>query len=191
VCWFGVRHLPSTHYPSPSTNLFLTAIQLLPTVQMATTHVTDPSISNFTSIFEAAAKEYKRLTKKDLQTHPFAAQFDRCDSPGAVLGIFQNQAQAFDQLRNGDERLMKWLSLTIHILFTFSATLGEGIGLVSFKTSLPSASLCPNMFFSAIPPCKNNIYWYRCSPQRKSLPNFVVYIRFTFNSGGKGCCREP
>ncbi|KAI0253332.1 hypothetical protein BJV78DRAFT_1152997 [Lactifluus subvellereus] len=82
-------------------------------------NVTDPSISNFTSIFEAAAKEYKGLTKKDLQIHPFAAQFDRCDSPGAVLGIFQNQAQAFDQLRNGDERLMKWLS----------ATLGEGIGL--------------------------------------------------------------
>ncbi|KAI0249076.1 hypothetical protein BJV78DRAFT_1354551, partial [Lactifluus subvellereus] len=88
-----------------------------------------PSISNFSSIFETAAKEYKKLTKKDLHNHPFATQLDRCDSPSAVLGIFQNQAQAFDQLRNGDERLMKWLSPTVHILFTFSATLGEGIGL--------------------------------------------------------------
>ncbi|KAI0245848.1 hypothetical protein BJV78DRAFT_1158332 [Lactifluus subvellereus] len=107
---------------------------LLPTasaIQMASTsnQAAGPSVSNFTSIFETATKEYKKLTKKDLHNHPFAAQFDRCDSPGAVLGVFQNEAQAFDQFRNGDERLMKWLSPTVHILFTFSATLGEGIGL--------------------------------------------------------------
>ena len=93
---------------------------------------TDPSISNFTSIFEAATKEYKKLTKKDLQTHIFAAQpeFDRCDSPRVVLDVFRKQAQAFDEFRKGDDRLMTWLDPTVNILFACSATLGKGLALV-------------------------------------------------------------
>ena len=70
------------------------------------------------------------MTKKDLQTHPFAAQFDRCDSPAAVLNIFRKQAQAFDEFRKGDDRLMTWLDPIVNILSTCSATLGEGLGLV-------------------------------------------------------------
>jgi hypothetical protein len=99
---------------------------------MATTskQATNPSTSNFTSIFEVAAKEYKKLTKKDLHTHPFAAQFDRSDSPGAVLDIFRTQASAFEEFRKGDERLIKWLDPTVNILSTFSATFGEALALV-------------------------------------------------------------
>jgi hypothetical protein len=86
---------------------------------------------NFTAIFNAAAAEYQRVTKKRLDTHPFAAQLDTCDSPEAVSDIFRTQAQAFSIFREGDERLMTWLDPIVHILFIFSGTLGEGIGLVS------------------------------------------------------------
>ncbi len=86
---------------------------------------------NFTAIFNAAAAEYQRVTKKRLDTHPFAAQLDTCDSPEAVSNIFRTQAQAFSIFREGDERLMAWLDPIAHILFIFSGTLGEGIGLVS------------------------------------------------------------
>jgi hypothetical protein len=87
---------------------------------------------NFTAIFNAAAAEYQRVTKKRLDTHPFAAQLDTCDSPDAVSNIFRTQAQAFSVFREGDERLMTWLDPIVHILlFIFSGTLGEGIGLVS------------------------------------------------------------
>jgi hypothetical protein len=91
----------------------------------------DLSISHFPRIFEAASNEYRKLTKHDLHTHPFAAVLDNCDSPDAVLSVFQRQARAFDEFCKGDDRLMKWLDPTVHILFTFSAMLGEGIGLVS------------------------------------------------------------
>jgi hypothetical protein len=91
---------------------------------------TDLSIPNLVSIFDAASNKYKRLTRHDLRTHPFAARFDNCDSPDAVLNIFREQAKAFDEFRKGDGRLMTWLGPTVHILFTFSATLGAGIGLV-------------------------------------------------------------
>jgi hypothetical protein len=92
---------------------------------------TDLSISNFADIFDAASNEYRRLTKHDLHTHPFAAVLDNCDSPDAVLNVFRKQARAFGEFCRGDDRLMKWLDPTVHILFTLSATLGEGIALVS------------------------------------------------------------
>jgi hypothetical protein len=90
-------------------------------------------VSNFTSIFDAALEEYKRLTGKNLHTHPFAAAFDVCNTPESILNVFQRQAQAFDVFHKGDDKLMIWLNPTVHVLFTLSATLGEGIGLVSLS----------------------------------------------------------
>jgi hypothetical protein len=92
---------------------------------------TNLSTSNFLSIFEAASNEYKKLTKHDLQTHPFASVLHNCDSPDAILNVFQTQSRAFDEFCKGDDRLMEFLGPTVHILFTFSATLGEGIALAS------------------------------------------------------------
>jgi hypothetical protein len=108
------------------TELLQTAIQMSSTSKQAT----NPSTSNFISIFEAATNEYKKLAKKDLHTHPCAAQFNKCDSPHAVLDVFRNQAQAFEEFRKGDERLIKWLDPTVNILSTFSATFGEALALV-------------------------------------------------------------
>ena len=86
---------------------------------------------NFTAIFNAASTEYARVTGKRLDTHPFAAQLDACDTPKAVSDLLRTQAQAFSKFRKGDEKLIAVLDPMVHILFTFSATLGEGIGLVS------------------------------------------------------------
>ena len=91
---------------------------------------TDLSTVNFTAIFEAASNEYKALTKQDLETHPFAAAFENSNSHDSVMNIFQKQAQALDKFRNGDDKLMAGLTPIVNILFIFSGTLGEGIGIV-------------------------------------------------------------
>ncbi|KAF8482402.1 hypothetical protein DFH94DRAFT_680479 [Russula ochroleuca] len=74
----------------------------------------------------------RTLTGKALDTHPFAAQLDTCQNPDAVSNLLRTllrtQTQAFSKFRKGDERLMAWLDPTIHILFTFSDTLGEDKG---------------------------------------------------------------
>ena len=95
---------------------------------------TDLSTANFTAIFDAALNEYKTLTKQDLQTHPFAAAFENSDSTDSVMNIFRKQAQAFDKFRKDDDKLMAWLTQIVNILFTFSGSLGEGIGLVSVQS---------------------------------------------------------
>src|SRR6266850_1285865 len=87
--------------------------------------------NNFTAIFNAASTEYQGVTGKRLDSHPFAAKLDVCHDPKAVLDLLRTQAQAFSSFREGDGKLMAWLDPTVRILFTFSATLGEGIGLVS------------------------------------------------------------
>ena len=97
---------------------------------------TDLSTANFTAIFDAASSEYKRLTKQDLEAHPFAVAFENSNSPDSVMKIFRKQAQAFDKFRSGDDKLMAWLIPIVNILFTFSGTLGEGIGLVGTSVLL-------------------------------------------------------
>jgi len=95
----------------------------------------DPSTDNFTAIFNVASAEYEAVTGNRLDTHPFAAQLHTCHSPEAISNVLRTQAQGFSKFCEGDEKLMAWLDPTVHILFTLSATLGTGIGLVSYLNS--------------------------------------------------------
>jgi hypothetical protein len=128
---------------------------------------------NFKAIFQTASREYERVTGKLLDTHPFSKQLDGCDSPEAVSNVLRTQAQAFSKFRKGDEKLMAWLDPTVNILFTFSATLGEGIGLVSHRI-LPMLS--SDVPFSAILARENNIYWYQPSSRSMHPKSPVVHM---------------
>ncbi|KAH9165971.1 hypothetical protein EDB89DRAFT_1911005 [Lactarius sanguifluus] len=88
------------------------------------------SHSNFQSIFDASLKAYEKQTKKDLLSHPLAARLNSCGSPAAILAVLQDQVQEFEQSRSVNEGLTKWLDPTVNVLYAFSATLGEGVGLV-------------------------------------------------------------
>ena len=89
------------------------------------------STSNFRSIFNASLQAYDNKTKNNLLDHPLATQLQSCDSPIAVLSVLQDLIQQFDQRRASDERLKTWLNPTVNVLYSFSATLSEGVGLVS------------------------------------------------------------
>jgi hypothetical protein len=88
--------------------------------------------SDFPSIFNAALETYKHKTKKDLASHPLLPSLQTCDSPEAILAILREQIPAaFSQSQNGDDGLTKWVTPTVNALYTFSATIGGGVGLVS------------------------------------------------------------
>jgi hypothetical protein len=94
----------------------------------------DPSTftsnSDFASIFNAALKTYKHKTKKDLTSHPLLPRLQSCNSPEAILTALREQIPASDQSQNGDDGLTKWVSPTVNVLYAFSATVGQGVGLV-------------------------------------------------------------
>jgi fungal STAND N-terminal Goodbye domain len=90
------------------------------------------SSPNFQSLFDAALKEYEKKTKKDLLAHPLAVQLQNCHSTTAILAVLQDQVQEFDQHRRDGQRLTKWLNPTVNVLYALSATLSEGVGIVTF-----------------------------------------------------------
>ncbi|KAI9430835.1 hypothetical protein H4582DRAFT_2133404, partial [Lactarius indigo] len=91
---------------------------------------TSTSSTNFETIFIAALEEYKKQTKRDIASHPLAAQLQSCDSPSAILAILRTQVQTFDRSQITDERWSKWLDPTVNVLYAFSVALGNGVGLV-------------------------------------------------------------
>jgi hypothetical protein len=91
------------------------------------------SSSNFQSMFNAALEAYEKATKSKHLTHPLAAQLQSCDSPTAILSLLKNLIQESDRRSSTDKRLRTWLDPTVNVLYTFSATIGGGIGLVTLK----------------------------------------------------------
>ena len=88
------------------------------------------SSPNFATIIAAALEEYKKKTKKDIASHPLAAQLKSCVSPTAVLALLRTQVQVSDQSQSADEKFTKWLDPTVNVLYAFSAILGDAVGLV-------------------------------------------------------------
>ncbi|KAH9169472.1 hypothetical protein EDB89DRAFT_2073004 [Lactarius sanguifluus] len=99
--------------------------------------------SDFKSILDAALSEYKKKTGKELLDHPLAPEVQRCDSVDAILAIIRGQAKAFQRFRDGDQRLMKWIGPVVDVLFTFSATLSEGVALAPFPPAKVIWNCCP------------------------------------------------
>jgi len=123
--------------------------------------------------------EYQTVTGKSLDTHPFATQLDDCNSPEAFSNVLRTQAQALRKSRKGDEKLMGWLDPTINILYTFSGTLGEGIGLVSNLIRLVSS--LSNIWPLGILTCENDLHRDRCSSCSKFLPCVSCHVYAIFN----------
>ena len=101
---------------------------------MSTTPSTSTSQSNFVSIFNASLESYKRKTKKDLASHPLLPSLLSCESPEGVLTVLREQVPAFSQSQSGDDRLTEWVTPTVNVLYSFSETIGQGVGLVNIKT---------------------------------------------------------
>jgi hypothetical protein len=97
---------------------------------------TSTSHSNFVSIFNAAFEKYKRKTKQDLANHPLLPQLQSCHSPEAILTVLREQTPEFNQSQNSDDPLTRWITPTVNVLYSFSATLGGVVGLVSITILL-------------------------------------------------------
>ena len=117
-------------YPPSAFILPLAASAMSSTSQVPATM---PSSSNFQLIINTALKAYEKKTKRDLLADPLMSQLQTCDSSTSILAILQGQVDDLDQAQKSDERLTKWLSPTVNVLLTFSATIGGGVSLVRIK----------------------------------------------------------
>ena len=121
-----------------------------PPIIMSAGPSTSTSNSNFTSIFNAALESYKRKTKKDLTSHPLLPSLQSCDSPEAVLTVLREQIPTFSQSQSDDDGLTKWVAPTVKVLYSFSDTIGQGVGLVNIDM-LSRKEFLLNTYFQAFP----------------------------------------
>ena len=157
----STRHVSSRLFsplPIPS-SLCLLAMGTTP----STLQESSSSTQAFQTIFEKALKEYKKKTGKDLTTHPLAAEINGCTSPEAILAVLERKAGELNRSQSSDERLTKWLDPTVNILNALSATLGQGVGLVSYS-NWPRYSSLPLHEISGIPPYHNHLLRDRDPP---------------------------
>ena len=100
----------------------------LPTADAMYSSLHSPtSFPHTKQILDTPLSEYKRETGIDLLDNRLVQELETCDSVEAVLDIIQHQAEAFDKIRAGDKKLMKWISPSVHVLYKVSSILGEGV----------------------------------------------------------------
>ena len=102
----------------------------------STQQATSPA-SNFQLIVDALA-DYAKITGIDLYNNPFAAMLEQSNSPEAILQLLQGRQKAFIDYRDGNRRLLTYLSPAVKVLQAFS---GIAVSLVSHAYHLVIASL--------------------------------------------------
>ena len=88
------------------------------------------SRANFDPIFNAALHAYKKKTGKDITLHPLATELQSCRSPDTVLAVLRRQIPSLSQPQSGEERFAECLTPVINVLYAFTATFGDGVGIV-------------------------------------------------------------
>ena len=108
-----------------------------------------PSTSYYSRIFCPVMNSYNKLTGQDLKTR--CATSDLVN-PAAVLNVFRDRMQGFDEFRNGNEALMTCLQSIVDLLFTISTKLNLGESadseIVSVNAFLSYRVLLEHLFLS-------------------------------------------
>src|SRR5258708_38268013 len=96
-------------------------------------------MSNLQSILDAVDK-YAEQTGINLNENLFADKVKGCDSPDAVLLLFQENMKAFKDYREQNRKFIDCLSPVVQFVHAFSGILGEVAGSVSHGQSFRSLS---------------------------------------------------
>ncbi|KAH9166452.1 hypothetical protein EDB89DRAFT_218459 [Lactarius sanguifluus] len=85
-----------------------------------------PAVS-FQAILDKALADYRDQIGVELDKHPFADQLRGRDSPDDVLKLLEDKANEFRVYRDGNRKLINWLSPVVQVVHTLSGVLGEAV----------------------------------------------------------------
>ena len=91
------------------------------------------STEYFRLILNDALADYTKVTKIEISTSPFAADFEQSNSPKDILQILQRQANAFQEYRNGNRKLISCLEPAVEIIQAFSNIIQEAVSRTSYQ----------------------------------------------------------
>ncbi|KAF8265421.1 hypothetical protein EI94DRAFT_1702471 [Lactarius quietus] len=77
------------------------------------------------TILDKALADYREQSGVELDKHTLSEELRGRDSPDAVLKLLEDKANAFKVYRDGNRKLIKWLSPVVQVIHTLSGVLGE------------------------------------------------------------------
>ena len=85
-----------------------------------------PAIS-FQAILDKALDDYREQIGVELDKHPFADELQDRGSPDDILKLLEAKANAFRAYRNGNRKLLNWLSPVVQVINTLSGVIGQAV----------------------------------------------------------------
>ena len=87
--------------------------------------------TSFQVILDKALADYHEQIGIELDKHPFASELRGSDSPDDVLKLLEDKANTFKVYRDGNRKLINWLSPVVQVVHKLSGVLGEAVSLMS------------------------------------------------------------
>ncbi|KAF8268155.1 hypothetical protein EI94DRAFT_1208433 [Lactarius quietus] len=85
------------------------------------------SSASFQAIIDKALADYCEQIGVELDKHPFVDELRGRDSPDDVLKLLEEKANAFKVYRDGNRKLINWLSPVVQVIHVLSGVLGEAV----------------------------------------------------------------
>jgi hypothetical protein len=86
---------------------------------------------SFQATLDKALDEYREQIGVELDKHPFSAyEFRGRGTPDAILKLLEDKANAFKAYRDGNRKLINWLSPVVQVIHTLSGVLGQAVSLM-------------------------------------------------------------
>ena len=85
-----------------------------------------PAIS-FQATLDKALDDYREQIGVELDKHPFTNELQGCGSPDDILKLLEAKANAFKAYRDGNRKLINWLSPVVQVINTLSGVIGQAV----------------------------------------------------------------
>lgn len=95
---------------------------------------------SFQEILEKSIADYHKQIDVQLDKHPLVNELRGRDSPDEVLKLLEDKAKAFKVYRDGNYKLITWLSPVVQVIHLLSGVLGEA-------ASVSSKSKCARRYY--------------------------------------------
>ena len=85
------------------------------------------SVISFQAILDNALDDYHEQIGVELDKHPFADELQDRGSPDDILKVLEAKANAFKTYRDGNRKLINWLSPVVRVVNTLSGVVGQAV----------------------------------------------------------------
>ena len=138
-------------------------------------------VTSFQAILNKALADYDEQIGVELDKHPFADELRGRDSPDEVLMLLEDRAKSFKVYRDGNRKLINWLSPVVQVIHILSSVLGEAVSSIIQMRWSTLLTISPSGHQVPFQPAKAifvgiDVLFTVCIPRHSSATYFLICI---------------